>query len=60
MFFIIGDKGWPLLHALTYATRADFLKLAFQVSEDWNSNTCIGDYLKNIDSFRDQLDPKVS
>ena len=46
MFFIIDDNGWPLLHGWTYATREDFLKLGIQVSKDWNSNTCIGEFLK--------------
>ena len=60
MFFITDDSGWPLLHGWTYATREDFLKLGIQVSKDWNSNTCIGDYLKNIDSMRDKSDDKNS
>ena len=60
MFFITDDNGWPLLHAWTYATREDFLKLGIQVSKDWNSNTCIGDYLKNIESMRDKSDDKNS
>jgi hypothetical protein len=60
MFFLIDDNGWPLLHAWTYATREDFLKLGIQVSKDWNSNTCIGDYLKNIVSMRDKSDNKDS
>ena len=60
MFFIIDDNGWPLLHGWTYATREDFLKLGIQVSKDWNSNTCIGDYLKNIESMRDKSDNKNS
>ena len=60
MFFIIDDNGWPLLHAWTYATREDFLKLGIQVSKDWNSNTCIGDYLKNIESMKDKSDNKNS
>ena len=60
MFFPIDDNGWPLLHGWTYATREDFLKLGIQVSKDWNSNTCIGDYLKNIESMRDESDNKNS
>ena len=60
MFFITDENGWPLLHAWTYATREDFLKLGIQVSRDWNSNTCIGDYLKNIESMRDKSDNKDS
>ena len=60
MFFLIDDNGWPLLHGWTYATRVDFLKLGIQVSKDWNSNSCIGDYLKNIESMRDKSDNKNS
>ena len=60
MFFLIDDNGWPLLHGWTYATREDFLKLGIQVSKDWNSSTCIGDYLKNIESMRDKSDNKNS
>ena len=60
MFFLIDDNGWPLLHGWTYATKEDFLKLGIQVSKDWNSNTCIGDYLKNIESMRDKSDNKNS
>ena len=58
MFFLIDDNGWPLLHAWTYATREDFLKLGIQVSKDWNSNTCIGNYLKNIESMKEKSDNK--
>ena len=60
MFLLIDDNGWPLLHGWTYATRVDFLKLGIQVSKDWNSNTCIGDYLKNIESMKDKSDNKNS
>ena len=60
MFFLIDDNGWPLLHGWIYATRLDFLKLGIQVSKDWNSNNCIGDYLKNIESMRDKSDNKNS
>jgi len=60
VFFITDDNGWPLLHAWTYATREDFLKLGIQLSKDWNSNTCIGDYLKNIESMRGKSDDKNS
>ena len=60
MFFLIDDNGWPLLHGWTYATREDFLKLGIQVSKDWNSSTCIGDYLKNIESMKNKSDNKNS
>ena len=52
MFFIIDDNGWPLLHAWFYATREDFLKLAIQVSQDWNSKSCIGNYLNEIENMK--------
>ena len=60
MFFLTDDNGWPILHAWFYATREDFLKLGIQISNDWNSNTCIGDYLKNIESMRGKSDNKNS
>ncbi len=60
MFFLIDDNGWPLLHAWTYATREDFLKLGIQVSKDWSSDTCIGNYLKNIESMKEKSDNKNS
>tara|TARA_B100001057_G_scaffold76680_2_gene71451 strand:+ start:40 stop:1137 length:1098 start_codon:yes stop_codon:yes gene_type:complete len=56
MFFLTDDNGWPILHAWFYATREDFLKLGIQMSNEWNSNTCIGDYLKNIESMRGKSD----
>ena len=60
MFFLTDDSGWPLLHAWFFANREDFLRLGIQVSQDWNSNTCIGDYLKNIESMRGKSDNKNS
>ena len=60
MFFLTDDNGWPILHAWFYATREDFLKLGIQIAKDWNSNTCIGDYLKNIESMREKSDNKNS
>jgi len=60
MFFLTDDNGWPILHAWFYATREDFLKLGIQIAKDWNSNTCIGDYLKNIESMRGKSDNKNS
>ena len=60
MFFLTDDNGWPMLHAWFYASREDFLKLGIQISKDWNSNTCIGNYLKNIESMRGKSDNKNS
>ena len=52
MYFLNDDNGWPLLHAWFYATREDFLKLAIQVSQDWNSKSCIGNYLNEIENMK--------
>ncbi|MDC1155584.1 serine hydrolase [Candidatus Pelagibacter sp.] len=60
MFFLTDNNGWPILHAWFYASREDFLKLGIQISNDWNSNTCIGNYLKNIESMRGKSDIKNS
>lgn len=52
MYFLNDDNGWPLLHGWFYATREDFLKLAIQVSQDWNSKSCIGNYLNEIENMK--------
>ena len=52
MFFLTDDNGWPLLHAWFFANREDFLRLGIQVSQDWNSKSCIGDYLSEIEKMK--------
>lgn len=52
MYFLTDDNGWALLHAWLYATREDFLKLAIQVSQDWNSKSCVGNYLNKIENMK--------
>ena len=52
IFYLTDDNGWPLLHAYFYANREDFLRLGIQVSQDWNSKTCIGDYLNEIENTK--------
>jgi len=52
MFLLTDKNGWPLLHGWFYATREDFLRLGIQVAEDWNSKTCIGDYLTSIEKMK--------
>ena len=56
MYFLNDDNGWPLLHAWFYATREDFLKLAIQVSQDWNSKSCLGNYLNEIENMKIKTD----
>ena len=52
MYFLTDDNGWPLLHGWFYATREDFLRLAIQVSQDWNSKSCVGNYLNKIENMK--------
>ncbi len=56
MFFLTDDSGWPLLHAWFFANREDFLRLGIQVSQDWNSKSCIGDYLNEIEKMKIKAD----
>ena len=56
MYFLTDDNGWPLLHAWFYATREDFLRLAIQVSQDWNSKSCVGNYLNKIENMKIKTD----
>ena len=56
MFYLTDDNGWPLLHAYFYANREDFLRLGIQISKDWNSNSCIGNYLNGIEKMKIKTD----
>ena len=56
MYFLNDDNGWPLLHGWFYANREDFLRLGIQVSQDWNSKSCIGDYLNEIEKMKIKAD----
>ena len=56
IFYLTDDNGWPLLHAYFYANREDFLRLGIQVSQDWNSNSCIGNYLNGIEKMKIKTD----
>ena len=35
-----------------YADRYDYLRIAKTIMDDWNSDTCIGDYLRTIYDLR--------
>ena len=56
IFYLTDDNGWPLLHAYFYANREDFLRLGIQISKDWNSNSCIGNYLNGIEKMKIKTD----
>tara|TARA_B100001013_G_C24586101_1_gene432761 strand:+ start:95 stop:1204 length:1110 start_codon:yes stop_codon:yes gene_type:complete len=56
MYFLTDDNGWSLLHGWFYANREDFLRLGIQVSQDWNANSCIGNYLNDIEKMKIKAD----
>ena len=56
IFYLTDDNGWPLLHGYFYANREDFLRLGIQISKDWNSNSCIGNYLNGIEKMKIKTD----
>ena len=37
----------PLAHGSFYATRYDWLRITIKINEDFNSDSCIGDYLRS-------------
>ena len=56
MFYIEDSNGWPLLFAWFYAEREDYLRIAIQIAKDWKSQSCIGNYLRNIESMQIKAD----
>ncbi len=38
----------PLAHGSFYATRYDWLRITIKINEDFNSDSCIGDYLRSV------------
>lgn len=46
MFILADENGWPLAHAFLYATRDDFMRMAIKINNDWQSEGCIGDFLR--------------
>jgi len=60
MFFLTDKDGWPLLHGWFYATREDFLRLGVQIAEDWNSKSCIGDYLNFVENMKSKASENSS
>ena len=46
MFLLADANGWPIAHAFLYATRDDYMRMAIKISNDWNSNSCIGNFLR--------------
>ncbi len=52
MYYLADNNGWPLLHGWFYANREDFLRIGIQISQDWNANSCIGNYLNDIEKMK--------
>jgi len=48
------DEGWYQFHA----TPEDYLRIAIAIMEDWQNNTCVGKYLKELDARRIQVDQR--
>ena len=46
MFLLADANGWPIAHAFLYATRDDYMRMAIKISNDWNSSSCIGNFLR--------------
>jgi len=42
------DEGWYQFHA----TPEDYLRIAIAIMEDWQQDTCVGQYLKELDARR--------
>ena len=44
----VGDESKGVIQANFKATRYDTLRIGIAILNDWNSDTCIGNYLKNV------------
>ena len=45
-FILVDKNGWPLAHTFIYATRDDWMRMAIKIGEDWRSDSCIGEFLR--------------
>ncbi len=55
VWFVKGGRKWGrkeaidgLAKATFFASRYDYLRIAKAMLDDWNNNTCVGNYLKTI------------
>jgi hypothetical protein len=44
----VGDESKGIIQANFKATRYDTLRIGIAILNDWNSDTCIGNYLKDV------------
>jgi CubicO group peptidase (beta-lactamase class C family) len=45
-FVLVDKNGWPLAHSFIFATRDDWMRMAIKIGEDWRSDSCIGEFLR--------------
>ena len=55
-FVLVDRNGWPLAHTFIYATRDDWMRMAIKISEDWQSDSCIGEFLRQQQKTSVQTD----
>ena len=48
MVFLRDKNDWGILSAFLYSSRMDYLKFGKLVYDDWKSDSCISDYLKEV------------
>lgn len=48
MVFLRDKNDWVILSAFLYSSRMDYLKFGKLVYDDWKSDSCISDYLKEV------------
>lgn len=55
-FILVDKNGWPLAHTFIYATRDDWMRMAIKIGEDWRSDSCIGEFLRQQQKLSVQTD----
>ena len=48
VIFLRDKNDWTIFFAFMYSSRKDYLKFGKLIYEDYNSNSCISNYLKKI------------
>ncbi len=48
MVFLRDKNDWAIFFAFLYSSRMDYLKFGKLIYDDWKSNSCISDYLKEV------------
>ncbi len=48
MLFFRDNNNWAILFAFLYSSRMDYLKFGKLIYDDWKSDSCISNYLKEV------------